>query len=335
MIGFVYWHIASFVLGLFSGKIDAIISPSPPLTIGFINVVLGRLKKAKVFYNVQEIYPDFLINQGKLSSVFLQKFLKWLERFVYNNSDAVTTIDEVFYDTIRPRFKDISKLHIIPNFVDTTLYKPLQTFENTLNPEFFQKKEGVLKLMYAGNIGHAQDWEPLFETAKVLQQRSIPAEFWVVGEGVLKSFVQERTKDLKLYNIHLVPYQPREQMPSLVAYADLHFIFMSPGMDGQGFPSKVYTILACEKPLLVVSGEESPISKFLSPTGAAFLVNSRSLSDKVKEVISIIENALTHKDLLRTMGKRGLDTIEERYSSDAVTRRYVNLVNNLISKKHL
>lgn len=58
-------------------------------------------------------------------------------------------------------------------------------------------------------------------------------------------------------------------MPKIIAYSDMQFIFMTPSMDMQGFPSKVYTIMACGKPMLVCSGEGTPIVDFLSPIGCA------------------------------------------------------------------
>src|SRR5690606_14656809 len=100
ILGFVYWHFLSFFMGLFETKVDIIISPSPPLTIGFINILLAKIKGCKTIYNIQEIYPDFLIEQGGLKSKPIISILKWLERFVYNHSDASTTIDKIFYDTI-------------------------------------------------------------------------------------------------------------------------------------------------------------------------------------------------------------------------------------------
>ena len=96
LIGFVKWHILSFIIGIFQHKVDLIISPSPPLTIGVINIILAKLKRAKVIYNVQEIYPDLLIEEGGLKSKPVIKLLKKTESFVYNYSDAVTTIDEVW-----------------------------------------------------------------------------------------------------------------------------------------------------------------------------------------------------------------------------------------------
>ncbi|RYE51469.1 MAG: hypothetical protein EOP48_18175 [Sphingobacteriales bacterium] len=104
ILGFCYWHFLSFILGVFQKNVSAILSPSPPLTIGLLNILIGRIKRTKVIYNVQEIYPDFLINQGNLEFKPLINILQAMERFVYNHSDAVTTIDSVFYNTIVPRF---------------------------------------------------------------------------------------------------------------------------------------------------------------------------------------------------------------------------------------
>src|SRR5690606_15389112 len=137
IVGFIFWHLMALILGLAQRNINAILSPSPPLTIGFVNLIIGKIKKAKIIYNVQEIYPDFLIEQGGLKSKPVIKILKWLERFVYNKSDAVTTIDQIFYDTIADRFKDKSKLHIIPNFVDTDLYRPISHSSLKINNSLF------------------------------------------------------------------------------------------------------------------------------------------------------------------------------------------------------
>ena len=328
IIGFVYWHTLSFFLGLLQKNVNLILSPSPPLTIGIINLFIGKLKGAKVIYNVQEIYPDFLINQGKLKLKSVVSFLRWLERIVYNNSDAVTTIDDIFYHTIEDRFIDKSKLSIIPNFVDTDLYKPLVHFDKILDPHYFHKKKSCLKIMYAGNIGHAQAWEPLLRIAKVLSDKDV--EFWVIGEGVMKPYLEEQITLLNLKNIHLVPYQSREVMPGLIAYADLHFIFMAPEMEGQGFPSKVYTIMACCKPLLIISGEDTPICNFLNPLNCAYLIHDRQIEYQCRKIEKIIQNLLQDRSELQILGKNGFDHIENTYSKHIVTKQYVDLGNKIL-----
>ncbi len=325
ILGFVYWHIASFLLGLFEKRVQLILSPSPPLTIGFINIILSRLKGAKVIYNVQEIYPDLLIESGGLKSGWIISILKWLEKFVYNHSDMVTTIDRVFYDTIVNRFKDPSKLHIIPNFVDTLIYRPLSSNIIKIATQYFPDTSS-LKVMYAGNIGHAQDWVTLIKIAVQLKDEKI--EFFIIGEGVMKDFIEMEIKTHQLANIHLIPYQPRESIPSLIAYADIQFIFMSPDTDGHGFPSKVYTIMACAKPMLVSSGVNTPINNFLKDTNCSFLIEERDSNKKTLQIVNILKSI--KKEELLQMGKKGLSEIKLHYTKEVVTDQYIDLTKSLL-----
>lgn len=325
MLGFVYWHFASFILGLFEKKVDVIISPSPPLTIGVVNIALAKLKSAKVIYNVQEIYPDLLIEGGGLKSKLIISILRWIEKVIYKYSDKVTTIDEKFHSTIKDRFKDVKKLSIIPNFVDTSIYKPIEIDNIDLDTSLFPNKDS-LKLMYAGNIGNAQDWIPLIEVAKKIKHENI--EFFIIGEGVMREFIQEQIILHSLTNIHVIHYQPRELMPQLIAYSDIQFVFMSSLTENHGFPSKVYTIMACAKPLLVSSGENTPIVNFLKDKGNSYLITEKSLNHKVNKIIDIL--LTTNKDKLQKMGRKGLAEVELGYSKEVVTEKYVQLINSML-----
>ena len=327
VIGFVYWHILSFLIGLSQKNLALILSPSPPLTIGLVSLLIAKLKGAKAIYNVQEIYPDFLINQGKLKAKPIIEVLKWLERLVYNNSDGVTTIDEVFYNTIVPRFINKQKLFVIPNFVDTEIYRPVETLSMLDATQFPDTK--ALKIMYAGNIGYAQDWEPLLFLADRFRNQSV--EFWVIGEGVLKDSLVQQVEAKGLKNIHILPYQQRQNMPYLIAYADLHFIFMNPAMEGDGFPSKVYTIMACQKPLLIVSGENTPLNNFLRQLNCAFLVDSGATNQVAGSLESIIISVLEHPTQLDSLGKAGYSVIKAKYTKEAVIGKYVKLIKELTS----
>ena len=329
LVGFVYWHIVSFIIGLTIKHVDLILSPSPPLTVGWMNLGLAKLKGCKVIYNVQEIYPDIL----KLKGGFVLKFLRRMESKVYNRSDAVTTIDKVFHDTIAPRFKDQSKLHIIPNFVDTELYHqiPVQEFnslkvQGKWDEKLFPNTDSI-KLLYAGNIGHAQSWEPLIELAD--KTRDLNVEYVVIGEGAKRGYVEEEIQKRRLEKLHLLPYQPRELMPAILFYSDASFIFMAPEMDGDGFPSKVYTIMACERPLLVLSGENTPIINFLEGKGCAKLITEKDFDKKVDMMVEWLK-AVTKEELAQ-MGKNGLAEIQAKYTKEKVTDMYVDLVDELLN----
>ena len=319
LFGFVYWHLVSFVTALLLKKPDVILSPSPPLTIGLLNVWLGKLRGAKVVYNVQEVYPDIL---GKKSGLVF-KILSRMEQYIYNHSTAVTTIDRIFYNTISGRLRQPDKLKIIPNFVDTDLYRP-SVYTESLDKSMF-RANSHLKLVYAGNIGMAQDWDTLIALAQRTKGKKI--DYYVIGEGMMKHYLEDKVRDLRLDNVVVLPYQPREMMPRIIAFSDIQFIFMEPEIAAQGFPSKVYTIMASAKPLLVCSPFGTPIVNFLEGLGCAKLVTENKPDEKASMIAEWLDTV--SREELVLMGKAGLSEIDAHYSKNIVTQQYCRLLQYL------
>ena len=320
ILSFIYWHFTSLIIGLFLKKPDIILTPSPPLSSGLIAIVLARIKGSKSVYNVQEIYPDLLINHGRLSNPVIIKFLKILEGWVYNWSDSITTIDQNFYNTIKTRIKNLDKLKIISNFVDTELYK---TSSSVPLPKVFKKIKGKTDMVYAGNIGIAQEWDLVINLAKAIKK--LPITIWIIGEGVKKKYLESQIKKHKLLNIQLLPYQERKYMPVINLFADFHFIAMNKSMEHDGFPSKVYTIMSSGKPMVVVSSEQTPIVSFLEQAKAALIVTNHSLSDFKKAVLKLEAD----KDLRYTLGTNGRKVVEQKFNKRVVIKKYIKLAEDI------
>lgn len=320
ILSFIYWHFTSLIVGLLLKKQDIILTPSPPLTSGLISILLAKIKGSKSVYNVQEIYPDLLINHGRLSNPIIINFLKVLEACVYNWSDAVTTIDLNFYNTIKSRIRNQDKLKIISNFVDTELYG---INSSVPLPKVFKKIKGKTDMVYAGNIGIAQEWNLVIELAKAIKKH--PITIWIIGEGVKKKYLESRIKKYKLFNIKLLPYQERKYMPVINLFADFHFIAMNKSMENNGFPSKVYTIMSSGKPVLVVSSKETPIASFLKYSDAAITVTNHSLSDFKKAVLKLEAD----KNLRNTLGANGRKIVEEKFNKQNIIKKYIKLAEEL------
>ena len=72
LLGFVYWHLVSFTTALFLKKPDIILSPSPPLTIGLLNIWLGKLRgRKRSFITSRKCTPIFLARNQALCSICL------------------------------------------------------------------------------------------------------------------------------------------------------------------------------------------------------------------------------------------------------------------------
>lgn len=328
-LGMLYWHILSIVLGLLQRKVDIILSASPPLSIGLVSAIIGKIKGAKTIYNIQEIYPDLFINHKGIKNQLIIKSLGFLEQLVYSWSNALVTIDDVFYNTIKDRVDPISKLQIIPNFVDTEIFSPIPKGGMRIDRKLFPDNDS-LKVMYAGNIGYAQDWETLLNLATEI--KDCPVEFWIVGDGVQKERLERYIKESRLTKIHLVPYQHREVMPYLISYADIHFILMNQKVENHGFPSKIYTIMACGKPLIISSGENTPLYSFFKNLDCAFLLSAENIEKRVAELKQLIINILKNPDVVRTKGLSAAMLVRNQYSNKVIVPKYVDLADKLIEK---
>jgi len=320
ILSFIYWHITTFIIGLILKRPDIILTPSPPLTNGLIAILLAKIKGSKSIYNVQEIYPDLLIDLGYLNNVIIIKLLRKIEGWVYNMSDTLTTIDKQFYNIIKSRIKEKDKLLLIPNFVDTELYST----KNSISlPDEFERMEGYTNMLYAGNIGLAQEWDLVINLAKEIKEFKII--IWIVGEGLRKAYLESEIEKYSLNNIKLLPYYNRKFMPVINLFADIHFIAMNKKVEKYGFPSKVYTIMASGKPILVVSSEDTPIVSFLKDINAALLVTDHSLS-RFKEELLKLHNSVY---LRNRLGANGRQEIKKKYSKQVVVEQYLRLFNKL------
>ena len=143
----------------------------------------------------------------------------------------------------------------------------------------------------------------------------------------MKNYLQKEIEKHELNKVHVLPYQPRESMPALIAYSDIQFIFMCPQMDADGFPSKVYTIMACERPLLVCSSNNTPIINFLTEKACAYLITEKDTDKRVELMKNFLQTA--NKEDLIKMGRCGLKEIEKHYSKSVVTKQYLDLVDSL------
>lgn len=321
---FLYWHVASLFFGITIKKIDLIISPSPPLSIALVSIFLSWIKRARFIYNVQEVYPDLLINHFNLKSKYVVWVLKKIEKLVYKKSDLVTTIDEVFYNQIVERFSDRSKLKIIPNFVDVDLYQPVEFIDNTDFPYPLCLDELRVRFLYAGNIGIYQDWTTVLYAANELRGSNI--DFIIVGDGIYKEDLIEEIKIRELTNIYVLPYQQRSLIPMISGFVDAHFITISEKTELEGFPSKVYTSMACAKPLIVVAGKNTPIYNFLKNIDCAILVSD----NREVEFLNAVRQLSSDIQLRERLGNNGLQEIKHKYTKKIVVDTYLRSIEKLL-----
>jgi colanic acid biosynthesis glycosyl transferase WcaI len=325
IVSAIWFNLTSLVIGaLISGRQDVVFASSPPITSGLIGRLLGLLWNAPSVYIIQDIFPDGLIRQGKIRSKPLVAFLRKIESLVYNVNDAVVVIAHSFVPTIRSRLKKVGNLHLIENFVDTDLYRPLPRKND------FSRKYGLddcFVVSYVGNIGNAQDFKPVIQAAKVLKE--LPIKFVIIGDGILRPNLEQQIFEHNLTNISVLGYLPRDETPWANASSDVCMVLLSPHVQGDGFPSKIFSIMACGRTAIITADEGSDLIRVVQESGCGRVVPVGDADAFVRA----IRESFTERDELITEGLNGRDYVVRNYSKESISKHYDQLIHGLVKEK--
>jgi len=301
-------------------KADVVITQSPPLSVGIINAMIAKKKKAKGVYIVQDLFPDGPITQGKIKSRLVIKFLRSIEKRVYRRNDAIIAISEGIKGHLQSRVPAGKILRMIPNFADTAIYHPLPK-DNPLAEKFDVK--GKFVVSYVGNIGNAHDLSPILYCAKKLKDLDI--EFVIAGNGIKEEYYRNVAKEDNLTNVKFIGYQKREDTPYINAFSDICLVLLAPHVKGFSFPSKIYTLMAMAKPIIVVCSPESNAAQFITGSKAGWAVESGHCD----EFTALIKELYFNRELLSQVGSNSLRVVEEGFTKECVGKQYNELIREL------
>jgi len=311
------WHFLSIIAFLlyFRKSYDVVITPSPPPSNGIIALWIAKICGARVVYNALEIYPDIMVGHGLSPNSNAYRALEKLEAVVYSKSTCVVTCSENFVRTLSDRIP-ATKLHMIPNFVDTSIFCFVPKTHHT---------DGPLKLVYTGNIGLSQDWASFIEVADLTR---MSVQYRIAGGGMSKGYVDQKCSELALLNVDCLGYVDRLKIPSVLHESDVAFIMMNPKVDKDGFPSKIYTYMAAGIPVIAMTSRDSDMASLINAAQCGFVC---PLGD-VYEFTRVIQRYIDQPELLSVHGSNGRSYVETRYSKELVVEKWNTLINELASE---
>jgi colanic acid biosynthesis glycosyl transferase WcaI len=322
----VAWSIYTFwtTINLLSVKKgDILFLRLPPLQLGITGIMGSRLKKAKILLNVQDIHPDLSIESGILRNRIAIKMAAGFEKWIYKKSKDIAVISEGFKKNLENKDVDPSKIAIIPNWVDTDFLKPLPK-DNTISRKYSLTDKFVI--MYSGtiSISSIQTLEKILESAELVQNDS-DILFVIVGEGLKKAELERKARELDLKNILFLSFQPYENLPSLLASADILLVPLDEAKSHLSVPSKLYNFMAAGRPILGLAHSDSEVKRIIEDTQCGMCVPPGDIK-KTAETITSLKEAKEHRE---TLGANGRKYAEDHYAKDKVLRQFEELMESL------
>ena len=316
--------LALFFGTLFTKRSDVILVYSPPIIVGLVAVLIGRLKRIPTVINIQDLFPKYVIQIGVLKNKFLISVCEYLEKFLYRWANVLTVYSTGNKDHIASKSIDHDKVSIIPNWIDTDFVRPLEPSIELINEYGINAKFVVL---FAGSMSHPQDMDIILESARTLADRS-EILFLIVGEGPKAASTRQKAKELKLKNVKFLPLQPRSKYPQLLASVQVALVTINPSMTTPVVPSKTLSIMASGTPLIAslpLDGGDAP--RIVRESKAGILVKAGD----VKAFTQAVLRLYNEPELCQELGRNGRKYAEEVFSLRKCTQNYEKLFSSLKS----
>lgn len=255
-LNYLTYIISGCVYALFMRKEYEVIfvNETSPITIGIPAVLIKKLKKIPVVFWVLDLWPESVSAAGNLKTNLIPKLLLPMVKWIYKNCDKILVSSRGFISSISEKGVPKEKIEYFPQWAEP-LFNEISKSEPPVElPEGF-------KILFAGNIGEAQDFESILCAAELL--KGYKNIHWIVlGDGRRFDFVKEQIKVRHLEeNFHLLGKFPLESMPAFYAKADALLLSLKKEhIFSLTVPGKLQSYLACGRPILtMLDGEGSAI----------------------------------------------------------------------------
>lgn len=282
-----------------------VFEPSP-ITVGIPALVLKKIKSAPVLFWVQDLWPQSLSASGAVNSKAVLDVVAYMVRFIYQRCDRILIQAKSFSDSIQQQGGEKDRILYFPNSAESLFTVPsaVSTYIPPLPKGF--------KIMFAGNIGAAQDFETIIAAAEKLRCRE-DIQWVIVGDGRMRVWAEaEATKRGLSNNVHFLGRYPLEDMPAFFSHADALLVTLKKEpIFALTIPSKIQSYLACGRPIIAALDGEG--ANIIGEAGAGFTCPGRAPDALARAVLKMYE---TPKPKREEMGAKGRAYYEANFDRD-------------------
>lgn len=296
-----------------SRKFDVVISSAPPIFTGFGGLISKLFFKKKWCMDVRDLWIDASISLGFLKKgSFFERISRWYEQICYTNADMIGVTTQELGRRILNTYKkvDEKKIKVVSNGVDTEFFYPVEV----------NKKKQII---YAGNIGHAQDLENVILSMKTIIKK-VDLKFLIVGDGDIKTPLEALAKREGLSkNIKFTGLVPSENIPlmfseSMIGIAALKKI---PSLE-YAVPTKAYEYMACRIPFVGCGNGEI---RYLAEKSGGGVIADNS-PDAIAETIM---DLLNNPQKMSEMGKKGREFVKLYYDRKQIATKLKTYIDTI------
>jgi colanic acid biosynthesis glycosyl transferase WcaI len=299
-------------------RVDVIHVIHPPLTIGIPARVLGCLFRRPFTYEIQDLWPEVLRATGVLKNRWALGVMGWYAKRVYRAAKAIRVISPGFRRNLIGKGVSGDKIHVISNWVDTDLYRPVEPDLELARTLGLADRFNV---MFAGAIGLSQGLEAVLDAAALLAD--LPEmQFVLVGDGADLARLTAVARQRNLSNVKFLGRHPAAQMPSLYALADVLLVHLrADPLFRITVPHKIFAYMASAKPVLAaVEGDAADIVRSAKAGLTCRPCDPQALAERVRQFYAM---SLSER---QTMAESGYRLVRESFSRELLVSKATEML---------
>jgi glycosyltransferase involved in cell wall biosynthesis len=252
------WAYFSFVFsstwaGFFKvkGKYDLVLVTSPPLFVGITALILSKVKKLPLVFEIRDLWPESAIDTGVLTNKMIIKFAFWFEKTIYKNAQLINTLTPAFQQKL-VEHKNIAsdKVIMIPNAADFSLSEKLMQnfdFEKARQELCWENK---LVITYVGAHGVANHLVQLLDVAENLKDTNV--HFVLIGAGMLRNELMEDAAKRGLKNVEFIGPVSKQEVFRYILASDIGTsVLKKVDTFKTVYSNKTFDYMSCKKPIIM------------------------------------------------------------------------------------
>jgi len=320
-LSFLAFLLLASVIALFAGKVDVVYATSTPLTVGIPALVARWFRRKKFIFEVRDQWPQSVIEIGVIKNKLLIKVLVWLEKLIYKNSAAIVAVSEGMAEDIRKITGNEKPIYAIPNGADLNFFNP------NVDGAAVRRQNGwggKFVLLHAGAMGKTNSLEFIIDAAEKLRAYQ-DILFVLIGQGFRKSVLENRAKELGLIKVEILSSVPKEQLPPILAAADVVMAVIGnfPIIEKHASLNKFYDGLSSGRCVLLnYSGWQRQL---IEDNNAGFGCKLCDVDDFAEKVLYLN----SHRDKLTSMGQNARRIAEEKFDRDKLATQVLDIILSL------
>jgi len=318
------------ILGM-TRKINLVYSIAPIIFSSFIGFIYAKCTKSIFVYEVSDLWPEELAVFKTRLWFFVGPIGKVVAKLSYTVPDIIIAIGNLAAAYISKEYRPKATVIAMPIGVDPNKFPRLSKDDCRTD----LVKEGILPanlankfiILYSGLISNATRVENIAYAANKLKDEKVVV-FLIVGDGEGKQNLTKLKVEKNLENFYLLPFQPREIMPSIISASDVCIVSLPPEpIFDVDVPTKFYEYLACCKPLIGISQGE--VAEIINSSNIGRTAKAGDI-DNLADIIKELKNSPA---LIETLKDNCYATLS-RFSLDSLALSFLDQLNIEKSKRH-